>query len=203
MQAGAEVHLFNAASGEWRARLIDKQKGIFLCTECLRPSASFFGPHLFFPILKGSRLELLIEKSVELGVGALHPIFTDHTDILFFNKERWQVVVKQATEQCGRLDLPPIHRPEKLSHILDKWLLKDSLLVGDERQGAPSIIPFLDKIPPSAAFLVGPEGGFSAQEFATFARLPFINCVSMGATTLRTETAALAFLALHAAFQNT
>jgi 16S rRNA (uracil1498-N3)-methyltransferase len=60
---------------------------------------------------------------------------------------------------------------------------------------------FYKEIPQDASFLVGPEGGFAPEEFAIFSRLPFIQNVSLGPTTLRTETAALAFLALYQALK--
>jgi 16S rRNA (uracil1498-N3)-methyltransferase len=186
---------------------MDKKRGMLECIECLLPSVPTASgtdlgpfPHLLFPLLKSARLTYLLEKSVELGVGALYPIITEHTMVASFNTERWQVVIKQATEQCGRLLMPLVHAPKKLESALAAWPREISLFVGDERPAAPPIAPFLKKMPSKTAFLVGPEGGFSVREFATFDRLSFITCVSLGSTVLRTETATSALLALYAAF---
>jgi 16S rRNA (uracil1498-N3)-methyltransferase len=204
IQEGAEVRLFNAVYGEWRAHLVDKKKGKLECTECVSPVVSSpdacSAPHLLFPLLKATRLAYLIEKSVELGVGSLRPVITDHTVVASFNKERWQTVAKQATEQCGRLCVPLVHAPEKLEILLETWSAEIPIFAADERRTVPSITSFLEKMPLKTAFLVGPEGGFSVREFTSLERLPFVINVSLGNAILRTETAASVLLTLYAAF---
>jgi 16S rRNA (uracil1498-N3)-methyltransferase len=204
MQEMAEVRLFNAVSGEWRAYLIDKKKGKLECTECVLPAVLSLDarstPHLLFPLLKAVRLAYLVEKSVELGVCSLQPVITDHTVVTSFNKERWQTVAKQATEQCGRLHVPLVRAPERLEILLESWSAGMPIFIADERQIAPSITSFLGKMPSETAFLVGPEGGFSTREFTIFERLPFVTSISLGNAILRTETAASVLLTLYAAF---
>jgi 16S rRNA (uracil1498-N3)-methyltransferase len=202
MQESAEVRVFNATSGEWSALLIGKKRREVECLVCVHPPVSEkdLGSRLLFPLLKGPRLTFLIEKAVELGVGDLQPVITDHAGTTLFSQERWQMVARQATEQCGRLSLPSVQSAWELSEILETWSPETPLFVADERPEALPVVDFLGKMPNKTAFLIGPEGGFSEREFITFARLPFVTSVSLGKTTLRTETAACALLALYATF---
>lgn len=63
----------------------------------------------------GARLPTLVEKAVELGAGALMPIIMDHCHARSLNEARLQNIAIEAAEQCGRMDVPPIHSALSLS----------------------------------------------------------------------------------------
>jgi 16S rRNA (uracil1498-N3)-methyltransferase len=202
LSLGDAVRVFNAQSGEWQARITDQRAGTLVCVHqiCAAPS-SLVGPRLLFPILKGPRLALLIEKAVELGVSILTPIITKYTALTNFHKTRWQAVAKQATEQSGQGRIPSLQDPQDLRALLETWPTDTPLFVGDERIKVASRDVFCKGFPQEASFLVGPEGGFAPEEFAFFSCLPFVQSISLGPTTLRTETAAIALLALYQALK--
>ena len=111
------------------------------------------------------------------------------------NAARLNLVAIEAAEQCGRLTVPTVREPVALPKMLAGWDAETPLFVCDERRdGAP---PFgTVGAPPGATILVGPEGGFSPEEFEALDALAAARRVSLGANILRAETAALAALAV-------
>ena len=196
--AGDRLLAFNGADGEWRVRIeaLDKKRGVLRAEELQRAQpADAPSPSLYFAVLKGARLPALVEKATELGVGELQPVVTRHCAARDLNAARLNLVAIEAAEQCGRLTVPTVREPVALPKMLAGWDAETPLFVCDERRdGAP---PFgTVGAPPGAAILVGPEGGFSPEEFEALDALAAARRVSLGANILRAETAALAALAV-------
>lgn len=149
-------------------------------------------------IPRGDRMDLILQKAVELGVTDMQPLWTARSqshaggERLEKRLRHWQGVVISACEQCGRATLPTLEPPVEFRH----WLtggLRDGcrlLLDPDARQSLGDIQPPGDSI----LLLVGPEGGISAEE-TTLAAAAGFSRVRLGPRILRTETAALAMLA--------
>ena len=201
---GAEVHLFNAGCGEWSGKIANskKQEVVILLeqqereplTACICPLTLSFAP------LKKDRTDFLVEKASEIGVHMMQPIFTDHTQSDRINTERLQATAIEAAEQCDRLDAPKILVPMKLENYL-RTLPDDTMLfLAAESGDAMPIADAFEKLkterekPKTIHFLIGPEGGFSANEFALFGRYPGIRRIRLGPRLLRAETAAVATL---------
>ncbi len=162
---------------------------------CLPPKISF-RLHLVFPLLKKDRLDFLIEKAVELGVTDLHPVTTQHSVNRDLNFERVTAQVKEATEQCERLDVPLLSSIVPLFQFLEIWGKAVPLYAALERQDAVSLRSFCSFISGDRGFLIGPEGGFSAEEVTLLQNRNFVIPVGLGPRILRTETAALYGLSL-------
>lgn len=191
MTAGNAVRVFNGRDGEWYAtiEIFEKKKSVLALVAQTRPQPPKRRPvHLLFAPIKKPRLEWLIEKAVELGATDLHPIITQHTEIRQINDGRTTAQIVEAVEQCERLDIPCLHDITPLKTKLGAWPKDIPLLVGMERAEAPSLRSALPSSGP-LAFLVGPEGGFSAEERGWPENLTFLKPVSLGPDILRSETA--------------
>lgn len=192
LNIGDDVRLFNGQDGEWHGRIqtLDKKWAQMTMISNLRPQPPVRrAVHILFAPIKKARLDWLVEKAVELGATNLHPVITQQTDVRQINEDRMRAQIVEAAEQCERLDIPALHAPLPLKNKLALWPQDIPLLVGMERAQAPLL---RQALPPTGAvaFLVGPEGGFSAEEREYPAQLPFLRPVSLGPAILRTETAA-------------
>jgi 16S rRNA (uracil1498-N3)-methyltransferase len=156
------------------------------------------------------RMDWLVEKATELGVAAIYPL-TSERSVVRLNAERaekkiahWQSVVISACEQCGANRVPLLHPVQSLPHFLRDGLQPSAVQV--ESAPARLLLSLQAGSMPLRAwsgmgssqpvvFLSGPEGGFSPAEEALAMEAGFTP-QSLGARTLRAETAALAALAL-------
>ncbi|MFC1673527.1 16S rRNA (uracil(1498)-N(3))-methyltransferase [Pseudomonadota bacterium] len=195
-QTGDEVRLFNGRDGEWRARLesLGKNKASALCLSQTREQKSEPGPWLAFAPIKKDRLDMIVEKAVELGVERLIPVITRRTESRRVKMERLNQQIIDAAEQCERLSVPEISEPINLDKLASVWPKDRALLVGAERRDAPALPQALASIDGPLGLLVGPEGGFESQELDAALNLPISIAVSLGPRILRAETAAIAAL---------
>jgi 16S rRNA (uracil1498-N3)-methyltransferase len=156
---------------------------------------------LVFAPIKRLRLDWLIEKGTELGVGAFVPVMTERTQAERINRERLADHAIAAAEQCERLSVPEIREPRRLEDVLADWPGERRLIVCDETGGGTPLAAALGALPAgsAAALLVGPEGGFAQTELDALAILPFVTRAGLGPRVLRAETAALASLAVYQA----
>ena len=191
VKPGHTLRLFNATDGEWQAevkelRRHDASAGI---VRQLRSPVVEEGPSLLFAPIRRNRLDWMIEKATELGVGDLQPILTEHTVIELAQPDRLQARIIEAAEQCGRLTIPRIHQPVKLADIGPG----PAILFADESGGG---VPALRAFCPEAKMriLIGPEGGLSENERDTLLARTDVTAVDLGPLILRSETAALAML---------
>lgn len=104
----------------------------------------------------------MIEKAVELGVTHFHPVLTHQTVIRDINHDRTQKQIREAAEQCERLDVPELLPLLKLDDVISKWPEQVSLYAAVERENAELISKKM--IDPPCGILIGPEGGFSDSE---------------------------------------
>lgn len=197
-----ELLVFNSEQGEFRARviavakravdieLLEKTRGMH---DAAKASLSI---HLALGISRGDRMDFAVQKSTELGVNEITPIYTEYGEVRLKPErvekklQHWQNIAISACEQSGRLDVPRIHEPVammdlSLNESTNKWMLEPS--------GS-------DAFPQSIAqddimLLIGPEGGFSEKEI-DWAQCNDFRIVSLGSRILRTETAPVAALAI-------
>jgi len=200
---GDAVAAFNARDGEFRCRIAELGRGrgaVAIEQRLLLPSPETDLWLLFAPI-KRLRLEWLIEKGTELGVGAFVPVMTARTQPDRINRERLLAHAVAAAEQSERLSVPEYRATAPLTEALAGWPSERRLIVCDETGRAPPIALALATLTPDepAALLVGPEGGFAETELDALRNLPFVTTVGLGPRVLRAETAALAALAAYQA----
>ena len=157
-------------------------------------------------VLKGEAMEWVVEKAVELNVHTLVPTLTAHTVVQTKHKgpeafrERWQKIADQALKQCGRLQRMEVLAPLPLEELLAKYpATPDSPRIWcdeAERGTATPIVQWAlstkrkDGTSFSVRVLIGPEGGWSANERQFLSNSP-IHKVSLGDLVLRAETAAI------------
>lgn len=202
-RVGDVVNVFNGEDGEWSAEvavLSKRECSLIIRDQTRTQPQPQPAPTLVFGMLKSQRLPMLVEKACELGVGNLQPVVTEYCAVRKLNVEKLSKVVVEAAEQCRRLTVPTIEKPELLLSALETWDPSRPLFLCDERGDAPPLAQLAasegDAAIAGAGLLIGPEGGFSPAEFEALDRLEYVQSVSLGAHTLRAETAALAACAV-------
>jgi 16S rRNA (uracil1498-N3)-methyltransferase len=158
---------------------------------------------LFQGVPKQGKMETIIQKTVELGVYSIVPVFTDRTVVVdhgnFGKKiERWQKVADEAVKQCKRGIIPQIQRETTFQEMLNMIVKYDLVIFPYENEADYSIKDYLRSLkqkPGTAAVIIGPEGGFSDSEAGVLIRLG-ARSVTLGKTILRTETAGMTAIAM-------
>ncbi|HEY8963794.1 MAG TPA: RsmE family RNA methyltransferase [Alphaproteobacteria bacterium] len=193
---GDQVRLFNGQDGEYVGTLnFGKRDATAALTERVRAQKPRSRRvHLLFAPLKKDRLDVLIEKAVELDATDLHPVITDRTEVRDMNETRVAAQIIEAAEQCERLDIPKLHPIGKLEKVIAAWPKAVPIFAGIERSDAPIInagmVPIND-----AACLIGPVGGWSDFERDLLnAANGTVVPISLGDNVLRSETAAAVLL---------
>lgn len=198
---GAEIHVFNGRDGEWRASLSGSPRraalGVIAMT---RPQEKGGEVHYLFAPLKHARQDYMVQKAVEMGATLLQPVLTRHTQRERVNLERMRANAIEAAEQCGILALPHIAAPAKLESLLAAWPQERLLIFCDEDADSNDPIATLLAAKAHAgdtlAVLIGPEGGFNADERAAILSKSSAVRLSLGPRILRADTAAVAAMTL-------
>jgi len=187
--------LFNGDGFEYTARLVvSGKKAVANIQQATKnDNESSLGIHLFQGISKGDRMDIAIQKSVELGVTSITPVITERT-VVNLKGEReqkklhhWKSIAISACEQSGRNFLPQIQPVCRLTNIFDNSFNDLKLLLDPlSNSSLKSLIP--EK---NIQILIGPEGGLSDTEIKLAMNNGFCG-VKLGPRILRTETAALA-----------
>lgn len=196
---GAELLVFNGRDGEWLARVSARtKKAVRLqAIEQTRPQPPASDLVYCFAPLKQARLDYLVQKAVEMGVGVLQPVITQHTQVPKIGADRFAANAMEAAEQCGILAIPEVREPLKFERLLAGWEQGRRLIFCDESAETNNPLPALQAIAEKKlGLLVGPEGGFSEDERRTLRALPFVTAIPLGPRILRADTAAVAALAV-------
>ena len=196
LTAGAPVLLFNGRDGEWRATLAEagKRNAIAVCDAQTKPLRLPPDLWLLFAPIKKARTDFIVEKAVELGAARILPVQTRHTNSERIRQDRLQAHAVEAAEQCGATYVPEVADLQHLDRLLAKWPEDRRLYWCDETAlGQPATI---NPATGPAAILIGPEGGFSADEAAKLRGKPNVTPLSLGPRILRADTAAVAALTL-------
>ena len=195
---GEALLLFNGRDGEWRAEIteVSKRSCVLMALERTRDQAPTPDVELIIALVKRNRLETIVEKAAELGCRRVRLAITRFTQADHTLVDRLQAIATEASEQTGRLDVPEIVAPEKLDQILADWPEGRRLMFCDE---GDDVRPALEALPRDEAawsILIGPEGGFAAEERERLRGEAFVTPVGLGPRILRADTAAIAGLAL-------
>src|SRR5262249_55193446 len=201
LKAGDRVLVFNGRDGEWDGRVAPAGKrGIVLQIEAqIRPQTAGPDLHYLFAPLKRARLDYMVQKAVEMGVARLAPVMTRHTQAERVNVDRMRANAIEAAEQCGILRLPEIAAPVALVDALAALAPERVLVFCDEDAPIADPVAALAAASGAAAalaVLVGPEGGFAAEEREMLLARRNTVRLALGPRILRADTAAVAVLAL-------
>jgi 16S rRNA (uracil1498-N3)-methyltransferase len=205
LKTGDGVLVFNGRDGEWRGTLASPGKrtlALVIGTRT-RPQTGALDLHYLFAPLKHVRLDYMAQKAVEMGASRLQPVITRHAQAARVNLERMRANAIEAAEQCGILTLPEIGAPLTFERMIAERDGARLLVFCDEDAevkdpvAALSAMRAADRAEPFAlAVLVGPEGGFAADERDALLKLPNTVRLALGPRILRADTAAVAALAL-------
>jgi 16S rRNA (uracil1498-N3)-methyltransferase len=199
LKAGEGVLVFNGRDGEWSATIEGGRRAATLRVGArTRAQTVPTDLHYLFAPLKSGRLDYMVQKAVEMGVSRLQPVITRHGQVARVNGERMQANAIEAAEQCGVLALPEIAPPAELARVIAARDPARWLIFCDEAAEIANPAAALAAVPPSSplAVLVGPEGGFAADERALLLKQANVVRLALGPRILRADTAAVAALAL-------
>lgn len=201
MTAGSSLVLFNGDGREYPARIVALQgRRVQVETGPARCPVreSPLSIHLGQAVSRGERMDYTLQKSVELGVTRITPLWSRRTQVKLEGRrldkrmQHWRGVIVAACEQSGRTRLPELAPPATLADWCRRRQAAQLGLVLDP--GAGQSLRALDHDGAEILLLSGPEGGFDERELDT-ARSAGFTGVRLGPRILRTETAALAALA--------
>lgn len=154
---------------------------------------------LYLGLTQREKFEWVLQKGTEVGITAFVPLITQRTlvrDATLAREKhpRWQRIVQEAAEQCGRGRIPDIHFPLELGQALEHAQATGSLCLmaweGENQRSLREAIHNLSTPPHQVALIIGPEGGLSPEEVARAQQAGWLTC-SLGARILRMETAAI------------
>jgi len=205
LAAGDEFIVFNGQGGEFAATIDSVSRdqvvvriGAHQAIERESPLATT----LLQGIARGEKMDQIVQKATELGVTRVVPVLTTRSTVRLDaaaaarKQEHWRAVGIGACEQCGRNRVPEVARPMALPAALAEASAHIKLVLTPD-EGATSMASQATALKASAnsvALLVGPEGGFDAEEMNLARMHGYVAC-HLGPRVLRTETAAPAALA--------
>lgn len=197
LKVGDTITLFNGQEPfQYQAQLVKvckKSAEVTILSQHEHQTESPLNIHLGQGISRGDKMDFTLQKSVELGVNSITPLFTERCGVklnaerLEKKRQQWQKIVISACEQSGRTSVPLVAEPM----LLRDWLQQDTraLKINLHPKAKHSImtIPMTNT---RVRLLIGPEGGLSDEEICLANEHNFQD-VLLGPRVLRTETAAL------------
>jgi len=141
------------------------------------------------PTKMNERYEWFLEKATEIGIQEITPIICDHSERKVIKTDRFQKILESAMKQSLHYYLPKLNDPIAFKEFLKKEQSGQKFIAHCEETDKKSLKNEL-KINEDVTVLIGPEGDFSVNEIQMAVDRNFIP-VSLGATRLRTETAAI------------
>jgi 16S rRNA (uracil1498-N3)-methyltransferase len=200
MGAGSRVLTFNGTGHEWEVEIVAASPRQVLGRVVAERSARRESPLrvvLVQGLLKGPKMDFLIQKATEMGVAEVVLCTTRRTVAEGSGRvARWERIAIEAAEQSGRLTLPRLTGPYPLQAYVT-GAGPGAALVLWEGAHVGTLGALIDHMPPpdEVRIVVGPEGGLEIDEVTLLTRAGFVP-VSLGPRTLRAETAAVAALAI-------
>ena len=201
LRVGEQITLFNGDGAAYSAQLLQLEKRHATCRVLFRQPENTESPlsiKLVQAISSGERMDFTIQKSVELGVASITPIWSERCVVKLQGEradkrvQRWQDIAISACEQCGR-DIVPEVRPIVRFDDYIKQMPREQLHLLMSLQQAKSL-QAMQPAPQTVYLMIGPEGGWTAAEEQAALDAGF-QAIVLGKRVLRTETASLAAIA--------
>ena len=195
------ILVFNSVNGEFLAKISEIYKNTIIIDiiKKVRDVKIENDIWLLFAPVKKSPTEYIVQKATELGVSKIIPIITERTITKNLNLNRMQDIAIESSEQCDRITIPEICAVKKLKNLILNWDNDRIIFFCDETIRNNDVVKkdFQNLSTKSfAAILVGPEGGFSANETNYLREKKFIRPIDLGPRILRSDTAVIAALSL-------
>lgn len=201
LKEGHPLVLFNGDGNEYTAHLdsVKKREVIAFVDAKLSLSVeSTLSIHLGQGVSKGDRMDLVLQKSVELGVSDITPIITERC-VVKLSPERWskkqaqwEKIIISACEQSGRNVIPKLHPVISMQDWVKQSTTQLRLTLDPKSEHRMNQLNYQHQ---GFRLLIGPEGGLSEKEMY-YAEESGYQSVSMGPRILRTETATLTSIAI-------
>lgn len=198
---GSDVMLFNGDGHEYLAEIFDenqKQCQVRITQSTKINNESFLNITLLQGISRGDRMDTCIQKSTELGVQTISPIHCQRTGTNLKGERaekklsHWQQIMLSACEQSGRCIIPKINPVSDFTQTIQNIQSDQKIILVPDAEKSISAIP----TPKDHIYiLIGPEGGFTAEEIKLASNNGFTS-ISLGPRILRTETAGPACIAI-------
>ena len=204
MKKDENVFVCNKENGNrYLAKIFNIEKDKVICTiiqneETTEPKIQIT---LFQGLPKSDKMELIIQKAVELGVYEITPVEMKNCIAKIKDEDkkitRWQAISESASKQSKRTIIPKINKVEKIKNLKDKINDYDLVIFAYENEKNISLKNILNdyKNISKIAIVIGPEGGFDKEE-AKELENSGAKGVSLGKTILRTETASIAMISM-------
>lgn len=160
---------------------------------------------LYIALLKGEKMDLAIQKAVEIGVKKIVPFFCKNVVVklkdseLLKKKERFQKISNEACKQCGRTDLAEISDILTFDDMLKDIKNQEAVFFAYEDSSVnlkDEISKYDKKQLTNIACIIGPEGGFEQEEVDNISNKENVNNISLGRRILRAETAAISLCSI-------
>ena len=194
------INVFDGNTGEWRSKVISisKDKTALKIEKKIREFETQPDIWLIFAPIKLFRLNIIIQKAVELGVSKFIPCKTEFSNFDKLNYKNLELNAIEAAQQCERLDVPKIEKIINLDMMIKELPDDRALVFCDESDtNLPSIY---DELRSNLnkylkwSVIIGPEGGFSIEERELIKKQKNVLHVTLGSRILRSDTAAISSL---------
>ena len=207
MRIGEDVWISDGSEKEYHCTIEEFQEDSAVLHILYAQESQYELPsriYLFQGLPKGDKMELIVQKAVELGVYGIVPFAAKRSVVRLDEKKagkkqiRWQAIAKGAAEQSGRGLIPEVQTVKTYAEALEFAKELDVILVPYElEEGMKATMSIIEAIRPgqSVGIFIGPEGGFEEQEIGQ-ARNAGAVPVTLGRRILRTETAGITTLSI-------
>ena len=186
--------LFNS-NGEWEAKVLSISKSIikFKIIKQLRQKENIKELWLAFSPIKSNYQNFMIQKATELGVTKFLPIIFDRTVVRKINKERFEKIVVEASEQSNRINVPKIEVSQSLNNFLKT---KSIDLVFTDLNSDNNKIDKSKLTDRPICIIIGPEGDFSEAERKKILAFKGVQAIKINDNILRSETAVISAISI-------
>ena len=196
LKRGSYVNFFNN-EGEWESEIVflDKDRVEVKFLKKVKESQKKNKIEHAVCLVKKNPMEMILQKSTELGVSKIIPIISERTEVKELNQDRAKKIAIEATEQSNQMLPPEILEVTKLKYFLENLSINTKLLFADvntkNNLRSDDIKGF-----ESLCILIGPEGDFSPSERQLILSVSKVAPFSMSKNILRTETAVISAISL-------
>ena len=203
LHSGDVIKVFDGKGMSYLIRLEDVKSKLVRGEVILSAKTDSESPlkiHLGQSLIKGKSFDVVLRKSVELGVQTITPLLTDRTILKGDNEKkisRWKKIVEESSKQCGISKIPQLSETVLKFDVYCQQAKDSGLKLMfwelEKEKGLKDINPI--DTPNTVSVLIGPEGGFTIEEVEK-ARSYGFQTLGLGPRILRAETAPLVVLAL-------
>lgn len=200
LRQGMDINIFDGTGNEYSGEIKKLSRDFaVIVIKSKRENKNYFPFNvvLYQAIPKKNKMDLIVEKAVELGVDTIVPVITERTVSLSKAGpwiERWSRIARAASKQCGRAKLALISEPTDFNKALIESGENDLVIFAALDKHAKSLKDILQRpVTGTVSVFVGPEGDFSQSEISMAKENNYSIC-SLGEFIFRVETAAIYIL---------